>query len=166
MNPVACGLSAIAELLVFVMRQSMTNCRSYYQQQQFFAGQHKILRHLSWNVSPLWRSLRIQQETKLPVQVDICTSRHIRVQDLYYSLGFFFVCVCCIASVICLVAMNEIPQWCMVNMPYSAIDLGARAEATKVQPKNVWAEAEFQLSRSRKMFEPAEPSRAGKILTS
>ena len=45
------------------------------------------------------------------------------------------------------------------------VDLGARAEAAKVQPKNVWAEAEPNFSWAEAGKCLSQPSRAGKILT-
>jgi len=46
------------------------------------------------------------------------------------------------------------------------LDLGARAEAAKVQPKNVWAEAEPNFSWAEAGKCLSQPSRAEKILTS
>ena len=46
-----------------------------------------------------------------------------------------------------------------------ALDLGARAEAAKVQPKNVWAEAEPNFSWAKAGKCLSQPSRAIKILT-
>jgi len=46
------------------------------------------------------------------------------------------------------------------------VDLGARAEAAKVQPKNVWAEAEPNFSWAEAGKCLSQPSQAGKILTS
>ena len=48
----------------------------------------------------------------------------------------------------------------------SYIDLDARAEAAKVQPKNVWAEAEPNFSWAEAGKCLSQPSRAGKILSS
>jgi len=45
------------------------------------------------------------------------------------------------------------------------VDLGARAEAAKVQPKNVWAKAEPKFSWAEAGKCLSQPSRAGKILT-
>jgi len=47
----------------------------------------------------------------------------------------------------------------------AVVDLSARAEAAKVQPKNVWAEAEPNFSWAEAGKCLSQPSRAGKFLT-